>query len=153
LIRESDNYQLKLMAPLDLLKRWATVNNFVANTEFIEYYTDEEDIKKFIEKFKDISSIEYAFTGLSGAMLAAPYVRPVNVHVYVKTEEDAKKIAKHLNLLPIEANGNVKFPYRRAMGFLWCPGDRWRESCLGCSALCRFAQLSCTRRRGGRRNL
>ena len=31
LIRESDNYQLKLMAPLDLLKRWATVNNFVAN--------------------------------------------------------------------------------------------------------------------------
>jgi hypothetical protein len=109
LIRESDNYGLKLMAPFDLLKRWATVNNFVANTEFIEYYTDEEDINKFIGKFKDISDIKYAFTGLAGAMLAAPFVRPINVHVYVRTEEDARKIAKRYNLFPIEENGNVKF--------------------------------------------
>ena len=109
LIRESDNYELKLMAPFDLLKRWAIVNNFVANTKFIEYYTDEEDISKFIEKFKECNDTEYAFTGLTGAMLVAPFVRPTNVHVYVKTEDDAKKIAKRLNLMPIEENGNVKF--------------------------------------------
>ena len=109
LIRESDNYELKLMAPSDLLKRWAIVNNFIANTEFLEYYTGEADITKFIEEFKECNDIEYAFTGLTGALLVAPHVRPTNVHVYVKTEADAKKIAKRLNLMPIEENGNVKF--------------------------------------------
>lgn len=112
------DYKLKLMSPYDLLKRWATVNNFVANTEFIEYYTDEEDIKKFFGRFKDINE-EYAFTGLAGALLVAPFVRPTNVHVYVKNKDDANKIAERLNLLPIEENGNVKFAIPKSDGVFY----------------------------------
>jgi hypothetical protein len=117
LIHGSD-YKLKLIAPHELLRKWAIVNNFVANTEFIEYYTDEVDIKKFFGRFKDIN-VEYAFTGLAGALLVAPFVRPTNVHIYVKTKEDSKKIAEHLNLIPIEANGNVKFAIPKSEGVFY----------------------------------
>lgn len=113
-----EDYKLKLIAPENLLIKWATVNNFVANTEFIEYYTDVADIKDFFGKFKD-TNVEYAFTGLAGALLVAPFVRPTNVHIYVKTKEDAKKIADRLNLIPIEANGNVKFAIPKSEGVFY----------------------------------
>lgn len=108
-IRESERAELKLMAPDDLLKRWATINNFVANTRFVEYYSREEDITKFMSKFKEKKGPEYAFTALAGALLVAPYVRPNNVHLYVRSEGDAKKWADMLNLMPVEENGNVRF--------------------------------------------
>ena len=123
LIRESDNYKLKLMDPYILLKRWATVNNFLANNKFIEYYTDESDISSFIAKFKGIRDTEYAFTGLAGALLVAPFVRPTNVHVYVKTKEDADKIAKYLHLLPVEESGNVKFSIPQSEGVFYGTRD------------------------------
>lgn len=108
-IRESERAELKLMDPFGLLKRWASYNNFVANTRFVEYYTSEEDFSKFFNLFKSKPRPEYAFTVLSGALLVAPFVRPTNAHIYVKSEEDAKKWADQLNLTPIEENGNVKF--------------------------------------------
>jgi len=108
-IRETERAELKLMAPLDLLKKWATINNFVANTRFVEYYSREEDITKFMSQFKVKKGLEYAFTALAGALLVAPYVRPNNVHVYVRSEEVAKKWANLLNLMPVEENGNVRF--------------------------------------------
>ncbi|MDD5337188.1 MAG: type IV toxin-antitoxin system AbiEi family antitoxin [Candidatus ainarchaeum sp.] len=108
-LRASPRSELKVMAPLDLLKRWATVNNFAANTKFIEYYSGEEDVSKFLASFKGKKGPEYVFTGLAGALLVAPFVRPTNVHLYVKNEEDAKKWAELLSLMPVEGNGNVKF--------------------------------------------
>ena len=108
-IRDSARSGLKLMAPLDLLKRWAAVHNFAANTKFTEYYSKEDDISRFFLKFKGKNGPEYAVTGLAGALLVAPHVRPTNVHIYVKSAEDAKKWAGLLDLTPVEANGNVRF--------------------------------------------
>ena len=108
-LRESARSKLRIMAPLDLLKRWAAVNNFAANTKFIDYYSAEEDITKFFGKFKGKQGPEYAFSALAGGLLVAPYVRPTNVHLYVNSEEDAKKWAELLGLLSVEKNGNVKF--------------------------------------------
>lgn len=118
-LRESDRSQLKLMAPSELLERLAKVNNFVSNTKFIEYYTREEDISKFLEKLNGLQTPEYAITGLAGAMLVAPFVRPTNVHIYVKSEDDARKLADKLDLMPVESNGNVKFAIAKSNGIFY----------------------------------
>ena len=118
-LRTSARSELKLMNPSDLLKRWATVNNFVANTTFVEYYSKEEDISKFFKKFQGKNGKEYAFTGLAGALLFEPFVRPTNVHIYVKTETDAKEWGNRLDLMPIEENGNVKFAIAKSEGVFY----------------------------------
>lgn len=118
-LRESGRSELKLMDPEGLLRRLATVNNFLSNVKLIEYYTPEEDISKFLERFKTICSPDYAITGLAGAMLVAPFVRPTNVHVYIKKDRDAAALAKDLGLMPVEANGNVKFVVPRNEGVFY----------------------------------
>ncbi|MGZ4929316.1 MAG: type IV toxin-antitoxin system AbiEi family antitoxin [Halobacteriota archaeon] len=117
--RDSRRSEFKLMSPSDLLKRWAAVNNFVRHTKFIEYYSSEEDISKFLEKLKGLDTPEYAVTGLAGALFVAPMVRPTNVHIYVKSEEDAQIFAHLLNLTPVEANGNVKFAIPKSLGVFY----------------------------------
>lgn len=118
-IRDSERAELKLMNQRLLLWRWAMYNNFSANTQFIEYYSREEDVSKFFEKFKNKNGPEYAFTALAGALLVAPFVRPTNVHIYVNSAEDAEKWAKLLDLMPVEGNGNVKFAIAESKGILY----------------------------------
>ena len=118
-LRASARSELKIMAPQDLLKRWATFSNFVANTTFVEYYSNEEDIGKFLSRFKDRERKEYALTGLAGALLVEPIVRPTNTHIYVKRETDAIEWANELGLMPIEENGNVKFAIAASDGFFY----------------------------------
>ena len=108
-LRNSARSELKVMAPEALLKRWATFSNFVGNTTFIEYYSREEDIVKFIHKFRGRINRKYALTGLAGALLVEPLVRPTNTHVYIMNSSDATVWAQELDLMPIEENGNVKF--------------------------------------------
>ena len=108
-LRESERAELKLMAPEDLLRRWANYRSFATTTNFIEYFSKEENISKLFEKFKDKEGPEYAFTALAGALLVAPFVRPANAHIYVRTTEDAKNWTNLLDLMPVEENGNVKF--------------------------------------------
>jgi hypothetical protein len=108
-IRESERGEIKLMEPIVLLKRWANYNNFTATNRFIDYYTREEDVSKLYNKFKSVNGPKYAFTGLAGALLVAPFVRPTNVHIYVKSDNDADQLAKNLDLMLVEENGNVKF--------------------------------------------
>lgn len=118
-LRESGRSELKLMAPSELLERLAKVNNFLTNTKFIEYYTPEEDISKFLKKLKGLRTPEYAITGLAGAMLVAPFVRPTNIHIYVKGEDNARKLADTLSLMPVESNGNVKFAIPKSNGVFY----------------------------------
>lgn len=118
-LRASARSDLKLMAPFDMLKRWATINTFTANIRFIEYYTNEEDVSKFLEKFKGKNGPEYAITGLAGALLIAPFVRPTNIHVYVNKEDDTKRWASLLGLMPVEENGNVKFAIAKSKGVFY----------------------------------
>ena len=118
-IRDSLRSKLKLMAPLDLLKKLAVFNNFLGTTQFIEYYTQEEDINKFLEKLKLIDEPDYAITGLTGAMLVAPLVRPTNIHMYVKKAEDIEILANQLNLELVEENGNIKFAIAKSSGIFY----------------------------------
>jgi hypothetical protein len=118
-LRESDRSELKLMDPKGLLERLAKVNNLLSNAKFLEYYTPEEDISKFLDRLKPISYPDYAITGLAGAMLVAPFVRPTNIHVYVKKDEDAEALADRLGLMPVEANGNVKFAIPGSTGVFY----------------------------------
>lgn len=118
-IRDSLRSKLKLMAPLDLLKKLAVFNNFLGTTQFIEYYTQEEDINKFLEKLKRIDEPDYAITGLTGAMLVAPLVRPTNIHMYVKKAEDIEILANQLNLELVEENGNIKFAIAKSSGIFY----------------------------------
>ncbi|MBI5035995.1 hypothetical protein HZC09_01500 [Candidatus Micrarchaeota archaeon] len=118
-LRESQKSALKIMAPLDLLKRWAAVNNFVANTKFADYYSKEEDVTKFFSQFKTKKGPKYALATLAGGLLTAPFVRPTNVHLYVKSKEDAKKWAERLGLMPVEKNGNVRFAIAESPGVFY----------------------------------
>ena len=118
-LRASARSELKVMAPEDLLKRWATFSNFVANSTFIEYYSREEDIVKFLNGFKDRSYREYALTCLAGALLVEPFVRPTNTHIYLRKRSDAAQWADDLGLMPIEENGNVKFAIAASEGIFY----------------------------------
>jgi len=118
-IRDPGRSGLKLMAPQDLLKRLAAVTNFSANTKFLEYYTPEEDISEFLKKLKELDNSAYAVTGLAGAMLIAPLVRPTNIHIYVRTEADAKTLAGRLGLMPVEENGNIRFAIAKSEGVFY----------------------------------
>jgi Transcriptional regulator, AbiEi antitoxin, Type IV TA system len=122
-IRDSNHSGLKLMDPSSLLTRLAAISNFVADTKFIEYYTPEENISKFLSRFKGLNGPEYAITGLAAALLVAPFVRPTNVHIYVKTEDDAKELARRLDLMPVEKNGNVKFGIAKSSGVFYGAQD------------------------------
>jgi hypothetical protein len=118
-IRASPRTELILMEPLALLKRWAAMNNFTAHTRFIDYYASEEDLTRFLEKLKNIQGPEYALTGLAGALLVAPFVRPAKVHVYVNNAEDAGKMAISLGLMPVEESGNVRFAIPKSKGVFY----------------------------------
>jgi hypothetical protein len=111
------------MAPEDLLKRWATFTHFVANTAFVEYYTSEQEIGKFLSRLKGLKTGEYALTGLAGALLVEPFVRPTNTHVYIPHGSDAGKLAHELDLMPVEENGNVKFAIAPSDGIFYGAQD------------------------------
>lgn len=118
-LRDSARSELKLMAPEDLLRRWATYAHFVANTAFVEYYTSEQDIGIFLNRLKGLKTGEYALTGLAGALLVEPFVRPTNTHIYIIKESDAGKLAHGLGLMPVEENGNVKFAIAPGNGIFY----------------------------------
>lgn len=122
-IRVSPRTELILMEPYSLLKRWAALNNFAAHTRFIDYCSSEDDVSKFLERLKNTKEPEYALTGLAGALLAAPFVRPTNVHIYVNSEEDAGKLARSLGLMPVEESGNVKFAIAKSRDIFYGARD------------------------------
>jgi len=118
-LRASARSELKLMAPADLLTRWAAFSHFVASTTFVEYYSNEQDIGKFLSRLKDREHGEYALTGLAGALLVEPFVRPTNTHIYIRTRSDAQGLAHELSLMPVEENGNVKFAIAASEGIFY----------------------------------
>jgi hypothetical protein len=78
----------------------------------LDYFTFEKEVDQFVHKVVDLD-LKYALSGLAAAWLVAPYVRPVDVHLYVQSENVALEIAKKLEVNPIPRGGNVKFvlPY------------------------------------------
>jgi len=122
-IRESERQEINLMEPLALLKRWANNYNFTAVNRFIDYYAGDEDVTKLLNRLGGVDGPKYAVTGLAGALLVAPFVRPTNVHIYVISEDDVGRWAKQLSLMPIEENGNVKFAIAPSGGVFYGSQD------------------------------
>ena len=118
-LKESRRAELKIMLPNDLLRRWAAYTNFFANTKFIEYYSIEQDISKFVSYLRNINGPAYALTGISGTLLVSPNVRPTDVYIYVKSENDAFIWSKLLNLLPVEKQGNIHFAIAEDEGIFY----------------------------------
>jgi len=112
-VSRSEQNRLVLVDPLRLLKRWGAFHQYDKINTFLDYYTFEREVDRFIQQLSTVNNIHYALTALAGAFLIAPHVRPVDVHMYVHSKEDAVAIAKALNLQPIPRGGNVKFvlPY------------------------------------------
>ena len=116
---EQGKYLLKLTLPLTLLNEWAAFNDFATTRKFVDYYSPQQDISKFFENLKEIKNVDYAVTGLAGALFIKPFVRPTNVHIYVKSEEDAQKLANLLKLVPVESSGNVRFAIAGSSGVFY----------------------------------
>lgn len=108
----NERNRIVLVDPLRLLKIWASNNLYDRMNRFLDYFTLEREIDRFVEKFAGLD-LKYAFCGLVGAWLVAPYVRPVDVHLYIPSESVAKEIAERFELNPTPRGGNVKFvlPY------------------------------------------
>jgi hypothetical protein len=108
-LRERKRGELRLMDPFRLLRRWAAYNDFNSRHGFVYYYTSEQEIERFLDKIKSKKGPRYALTTLVGALQVAPYVRPTNVFLYVRSDKDAEKWAKLLDLRPTERGGNIIF--------------------------------------------
>ncbi len=104
--------RIVIVDPMRLLRRWAAYSDYNRANKFLEYYTFEKEIDQFVQKIAEVD-LKYALSGLAGAWLVAPYVRPVDVHLYIPSLDIASQFAKKLELNPTPSGGNVKFvlPY------------------------------------------
>jgi len=102
-----------IVDPMRLIRRWAAYHDYDHVNKFLEYYTFEKEIDQFVQKIAAMVDLKYALSGLAGAWLVAPYVRPVDVHLYIPSLDIASKFAEKLELNPTPSGGNVKFvlPY------------------------------------------
>jgi len=107
-VARTEHYKIKTVNPTVLLKRWAAYHQYDRINTFLEYYTFEREVDRFIQQLSRISSQNYALTALAGASLIAPHVRPVDIHIYIKKKDEATMLAETLNLQPIPRGGNVK---------------------------------------------
>lgn len=112
-VARNDLNKLIVVDPARLLRRWAAYHQYDRMNRFIEYYTFEREIERQLKPLAKISKPDYALTSLVAAWLMAPYVRPVDIHLYVRSEAEAKMIGEKLRLSPIPSGGNVKMviPY------------------------------------------
>lgn len=112
-VARTGHYKIETINPTVLLKRWAAYHQYDKMNTFLEYYTFEREVDRFLQQLSRISSQNYALTALAGASLIAPHVRPVDIHSYIKEKDEATMLAETLNLQPIPKGGNVKFvvPY------------------------------------------
>jgi len=111
--RDENNKLLLINADL-LLKRWAAFYQYTYVNTFLQYYTLEKEIDSFLRRSAEkLKGEEYALTSLSAAWLISPYVRPVDVHFYVRTRQEGERIAELIDAKPTDGTGNVKIvlPY------------------------------------------
>ena len=104
--------RIVLVDPVRLLRRWASYYQYDRANKFLDYFTFEKEIDQFLGRISALD-LKYALSGLAAAWLVAPYVRPVDVHLYIPSENIAAILAEKLELNPTPRGGNVKFvvPY------------------------------------------
>ena len=92
----------------ELLRRWASYYDFALWNKVNAYQSLDEDLDRFVKKLatESIGDLKYALTLQAGAALVSPYVRSVNIHLYVEPEK-LDKWQKLLGLQLTELGGNV----------------------------------------------
>ena len=114
LLRSESNNRITLVDPMRVVRRWASYHQYATMNTFVDYYSFEREIETLLDRFKRIEPDKYALTGLSGAWLVAPQVRPIAVECYVRSKDDISAVATtKLELKSIPKEGNVRFvvPY------------------------------------------
>jgi len=117
-VTRNERYKLVLLNPATLLRRWAAFHQYDLSNQFSEYYTFDQEIDAFLTTFTEkLENEKYALTSLTGAWLVSPYVRPVNVHVYIENRKKEKNLSQLLNIKPTEGVGNVRMviPYDKGV--------------------------------------
>jgi len=108
LCRRTETNKIIITNPSELLTRWANYHDFTLLNELSAYYYPFKDINDLIDRLSHVNKkdLKYALTLHAGASLVAPYVRPVNVHIYVK-RMNIGEFKCLLNLQLTELGGNV----------------------------------------------
>lgn len=117
-IERNKRHKLVLLNPATLLRRWAAFHQYNHNNQFLEYYTFEKEIDTFLTTLKEkLKNEKYAATSLAGAWLASPYVRPIDVHLYIENRKKAKSLSQLLNIKLTAGVGNVRMviPYDKGV--------------------------------------
>jgi hypothetical protein len=108
----NEAYRLEVVDPIRILRRWAAYHQFDAVNTVSNYYTFEREVDNLVKGFRS-KATDHALTGLAGAWLVAPQVRPISVDVYVRSQRQEKRLAQDLELKLIPKEGNVRLiiPY------------------------------------------
>jgi len=99
---------LKLRKEEELLRRWASSYDpdvWPRKTYYAQGTLYE--IGKALANTAMRRGLKYAFTGPFATDLLTQYIRPAEVHMYIASEDDLKKIVDDLNLEIAEIGGNV----------------------------------------------
>jgi hypothetical protein len=108
LCRKTETNRVAVANLGELLARWAGYYDFASLNRTNAYYSLETDLDSFAKRLSAVDKLglRYAFTLQGGASLVTPYVRPVNIHLYV----DSEKLSVWRELLGLqltELGGNV----------------------------------------------
>jgi hypothetical protein len=120
-LRRNEKNKLLLTDADLLLKRWAAFYQYTYTNTFLQYYTFEKEIDSFLRSAADkLKAEKYALTSLAAAWLVSPYVRPVDVHFYVRTRGEGERIAEIMGAKPTDGTGNVKIvlPYDEGVFYM-----------------------------------
>lgn len=108
LCRQTETNRVVVANPGELLTRWAGYYDFSLLNKVNAYYSLEADLDDFIKRLSAASEhgLKYALTLQAGASSVTPYVRPVNVHLYVDPEK-LDSWQEFLRLQLTELGGNI----------------------------------------------
>jgi hypothetical protein len=108
LCRKTEAKRVVVANPSELLTRWASYHDFALLNKVNSYFSLDADLDRFVRKLSTVEKrdLMYALTLQAGAMLVSPYVRPANIHFYVKREK-LHEWEKFLDLQLTELGGNV----------------------------------------------
>jgi hypothetical protein len=102
--------RLRIRKEEELLRRWASSydpNVWPHKTYYAKGTLYETG--KALAKTATRYGLKYAFTGSFATDLLTQYIRPAEIHMYLTSEDDLKKIVDDLNLEIAEIGGNVVF--------------------------------------------
>ncbi|MFW9811171.1 MAG: type IV toxin-antitoxin system AbiEi family antitoxin [Candidatus Thorarchaeota archaeon] len=105
----TEELKLALMNPLTLIRRWAAHRDYNYVNDFLDYYTFDNEIESVFHTFeRNLKNEDYSVTSLAGAWLVSGYVRPIDIHLYIKNRKDAERISQLLDIKPTAGKGNIR---------------------------------------------